>query len=130
MTPFRFWRDPLCLAGCAAYALNRWILERHLSAPFLHAHFDDLWLIPCALPLILYVHRLLRWRAATPPSAAEVAGHLLLWSILFEWVGPHLLPGTVGDGWDVVCYWVGGAAAWLWWNRASLRPWWPARVAP
>ena len=120
--PFGFWRDGLFVIGCVAYALNRWLLKPHFRWRFLHWHFNDLWLIPCALPLVLYLHRRLRLRQDRPPTAAEVAGHLVLWSALFEWWGPHLWRSATGDPLDVVCYWVGGVGAWAWWNRAALFP--------
>jgi hypothetical protein len=118
--PFGFWRDQLFLTGCAAYAVNRWLLKPHCRLPFLHSHFNDLWLIPCALPLLLYVHWRMDLRHDRPPTIGEVTAHLAIWSALFEWWGPRLLPAATGDGWDVLCYWVGGLAAWLWWNRAAI----------
>ncbi len=121
MKAFGFWRDPLFLIGCAAYALNRWWLKPHFRSNFLHSYFNDLWLIPCALPLVLYVHRRLALRSDLPPTLTEVISHLILWSALFEWWGPQLLPSATGDVRDVVCYWAGGLLAWLWWNRAGMR---------
>ena len=118
---FRFHRDPLFLLGCAAYALNRLLLKPHLPDPFLQGHFNDLWLIPCALPLLLALHRWLGWRDDRPPTLAEVTSHLLLWSVLFEALGPRLIFHATGDGRDVVCYWLGGLLAWAWWNRGRIR---------
>jgi len=124
VNPFRFHRDPLFLIGCAAYGLNRFWLKGHVHSAFLHSHFDDLWLIPCALPLLLWVHRRLRWRDDRPPTFLEVTSHLVVWSVLFEALGPRLMRHAIGDGWDVVCYWIGGGLAWLWWNRGNLlRSW-------
>lgn len=117
---FRFHRDLLFLVGCAAYAVNRLILKPHLHSPFLHSHFNDLWLIPCALPLVLWVHRWAGWRSDEPPTLGELVSHLLLWSVLFEWWGPHLIHHVTGDPGDVACYWAGGLLAWAWWNRGSL----------
>lgn len=119
--PFQFHRDPLFLSGCAAYAVNRLLLKPLVPAPFLHSHFNDLWLIPCSLPLLLWVHRWLGWRDDGPPTCAEVTSHLLVWSVLFEACGPRLMPHATGDVLDVACYWVGGLLAWTWWNRTSLR---------
>lgn len=53
-----------------------------------------------------------------PPTAGEVAAHVIGWSILFEWIGPHILP-TVGDPWDAVSYGAGGLAAYWWWRWAE-----------
>ena len=119
LNAFGFCRDPLFLIGCAAYALNRWLLKPHFRSAFLHSHFNDLWLIPCALPPLLYVHWRLALRPDAPPTAAEVAGHLVIWSALFEWWGPKFWPAATGDVRDVFCYWTGGLVAWLWWNRAT-----------
>ena len=111
----------LFLVGSVAYALNRWLLKPRLGNPFLHSHFNDLWLIPCALPLILWIHRKAGWRGWEPPTFAEITGHLLLWSLLFEVIGPRLMTHASGDVLDVACYWTGGLVAWAWWNRFSFR---------
>ncbi len=121
VTAFGFHRDGLFLAGCLAYAVNRWMLKPFSPTGFLAWHFNDLWLIPCALPLLLWVHQKLGWRGDAPPTAREVGGHLALWSVLFEWWGPRLMSHATGDPLDVACYWVGGLVAWVWWNRHTLR---------
>ena len=119
--PFGFWRDRLFIVGCAAYGVTRWVLKPHLHSSFLHSYFNDLWLIQCALPLVLFLHCRLRLRSTSPPTFLEVAGHLAIWSALFEWWGPKFWPRTTGDPWDVVCYCAGGLAAWLWWNAGWLQ---------
>lgn len=121
MKTFGFWRDELFQAGCGAYALNRWVVKPHCRSAFLHGYFNDLWLIPCALPILLFFHRRLGLRPDSPPTLGEVASHLVFWSFLFEWLGPRLMPNVTGDPLDVVCYWAGGLVAWAWWNRATLR---------
>jgi len=121
MKPFRFHRDELFLVGCAAYLLNRLVFQEALHSTFLHDYFDDLWLIPCALPLLLWLHRLLGWRGDEPPTLLEVGSHLVVWSIFFEWWGPQIVRHVTRDPVDVACYWIGGLLAWLWWNRSTLR---------
>ena len=126
MGSFRYLRDPLFLIGCAAYAINRWLLKPHLHAEFLHSHFNDLLLIPCALPLVLLAQRRLNLRHHDdPPLPTEIFFQLFVWSILFEWIGPHLVRHSTGDPGDVAAYAVGGVLAALWWQR----PWRPRRVA-
>ncbi len=62
MRPFGYARDPLCLLSIGLYALNRWVLNPALEVPFLARHFNDLLLIPAALPPELRIQRKLKWR--------------------------------------------------------------------
>jgi hypothetical protein len=117
---FAFYRDPAFWLGCTAYSVNRWALKAHVPAAFLRAHFNDLWLIPCALPLVLWLHDRMGWRDDGPPRAGEILAHLVGWSVLFEGIGPHYLPWATGDAWDVAWYAVGGLGAWIWWRRGSV----------
>ena len=124
MKRFAYGRDPLFLLGCALYALNRWWMKPRMHIAFLHDHFNDLWLIPCALPLLLLFQRRLGLRDHDrPPTWGEIAFHLVVWSILFEWAGPHIIRWTTGDPWDAAAYCIGGVLAGCWWNRSALiRP--------
>jgi hypothetical protein len=115
--------DPLFLLASSLYALNRWVLKPHFHNAFLHNHFNDLLLIPCALPPLLLMQRRLKLRPHDRfPEFGEVALYLAVWSILFEVLGPWIIPWTVGDPWDVVAYIVGGAVAAVWWHRRALEP--------
>jgi hypothetical protein len=121
LKPFRYWRDPLCLVCCALYALNRWGLKPHVHSPFLRGQFDDLLLIPCALPLVLWLQRKLGLRKHdVPPTVSEIAFHLAVWSVLFEVIGPRIMRVT-GDPLDVLAYVAGGLVAALWWQLAARR---------
>jgi len=119
--PFRYWRDPLCLSCCALYALNRWAVKPHVHSPFVRGHFNDLLLIPCALPFLLWLQRRLGLRPHDqPPTVGEIAFHLVIWSVLFEVIGPQLLRVT-GDAFDVLAYVFGGVFAGVWWHLAARR---------
>jgi hypothetical protein len=124
LNTFRYWRDPLFLAACLLYGINRWLIKPHVHSAFLRYHFNDLLLIPCALPLLLWMQRRLRLRTHDQaPTAGEITLYLAVWSILFEVIGPHLLRRATGDPWDVVAYVAGGILAGLWWQRDKLfRP--------
>jgi hypothetical protein len=118
---FAYWLDPLCLICCGFYALNRWVVKPRVHSAFLRGQFDDMLLIPCALPLVLWLQRKLGLRNHDgPPTIAEIGFHLAVWSMLFEVVGPHIMRVT-GDPLDVLAYVVGGVAAGLWWNRSAGR---------
>jgi hypothetical protein len=116
---FRYGLDSLCLVCCALYALNRWGIKPHTHLAFFRFWFNDLLLIPCALPPLLQVQRWLKLRRHDgAPTVAEVLSHLALWSVLFEIIGPHLMHVT-GDWRDVLAYAVGALAACAWWQATD-----------
>ena len=117
MKKFRYGLDRLCLAACIAYGFNRWLLKPWWGGTFLHGYANDLFLIPAALPWVLWLHRRMGLRRDDRrPTWGEILVHLVLWSVLFEVVGPHFVKVTA-DGWDVVAYATGALAAGWWWNR-------------
>lgn len=120
MKPFRYFYDPLFLAACALYALNRWVLKPLSSAPFIHNWSQDLLLMPCALPPLLWLQSRFGLRARSDrPRWSEIALYLVVWSILFEVAGPWLYRHAIGDWRDVLAYAVSAAFAGWWWNRDS-----------
>ncbi|MEX2382175.1 MAG: hypothetical protein WD490_07320 [Opitutales bacterium] len=121
MTHFRYVGDALCCVSCVLYGLNRWILKPQVPVGFFHTHFNDLLLIPCALPLMLLLHRKLGLRLHDgPPTAGEIALHFAVWSILMEVLGPRWIMHATADPRDILAYAVGAIAAGLWWNRTRL----------
>jgi len=120
MPRFRYLRDPLCLFGCMAYAVNRWLVKPHVTAEFVQFYFDDLWLIPCALPPVLWLHSRLHLRSHDDlPSISEITWHFVLWSVICEWIGPKLVSHAAGDSMDVIAYTCGALLACLWWPGRS-----------
>jgi len=109
------------------YAANRWLIKPHCHIAFFHSWFNDLWLIPCALPPLLLAHRWLGLRRHDePPTFWEVAAHLAGWSILFEVIGPHIMR-TTGDPLDAAAYTVGAGVGLIWWRAAPFQ--WTGPVA-
>ena len=121
MKRFRYLFDPLCLACCAAYALNRWGIKPHTHLALFRFWFNDFLLIPCALPPMLLIYRRTGLRNHDAfPTGLEIFSHPVLWSLLFEVIGPHLMRGVTGDSLDVVAYAAGAALAFGWWRRKRL----------
>ncbi len=121
MKRFGYWRDPLFQVACVLYATNRWLVKPYVHSPFLRGHFNDCLLIPCALPLVLWLQRWLRLRHNDDyPLFGEVAFHVVVWSVLCEAIGPHIMRVT-GDVWDAVAYASGGMLAWCWWRWRTQR---------
>ncbi|MCX6956162.1 MAG: hypothetical protein NTV51_28845 [Verrucomicrobia bacterium] len=122
MKRFAYARDPLCLLACAGYALNRWALRPvgWAAGPFMRGHFNDLLLIPAALPLLLWLQRRLGLRAADgPPSWREIALHLVVWSVAAEAIAPQLWHHATGDWLDVAAYATGAVVAGCWWHAST-----------
>jgi hypothetical protein len=118
---FAYLGDGLFLLSCSLYTLNRWIIKPHTHNAFLRFHFNDMLLMPAALPVLLWLQRNLRLRTIDdPPTWGEIALYTIFWSILFEVIGPHWLRLGTSDPWDVVVYFVGGIGAGLWWNRHKI----------
>jgi len=128
MNRFGYLQDRLCGISLAAYALNRLVVRPHLAGffhshldwawPFLHSHFDDLLLMPAALPVVLWLQRLFGLRKHDrPPSWPEMLSHLIVWSVMCKIVGPIYFHIGAADPGDVLFFAAGGVAACLWWNR-------------
>jgi hypothetical protein len=113
-------RDPLFLGCCALYVMNRFVIKPHVAGGFVHNWFNDLLLIPCALPILLAVHRALGLREHDgPPTTIEVATHLAGWAFLCEVLGSRLLHRGTGDPFDVLAYAIGALLAMFWWQREN-----------
>ena len=116
-------RSPLPRRLCALRT-EPVVVKPHVSSPFWRGYFNDLLLIPCALPLILWIQRWLGVRTHDRmPTPSEITFHLVIWSLLFEALGPQWLRVT-GDPLDVLAYAVGAliAGAWWWSRRGKTLP--------
>jgi len=97
MRRFRYWADPL-FPLLRAYVLNRWLLKPH-SIPLLAWIFNDLLLIRALCRLSLAAEMPWLRQHDRAPQWLEVFFHLVVWSLLFEVIGPHLIRHATGDRW-------------------------------
>jgi hypothetical protein len=119
---FGYVRDPLCALACGGYAFNRWLLRPlgWAAGPFMRGHFNDLLLIPAALPLLLWLQRRLGVRATDqPPSWREIGLHFAVWSIAAEMLAPRFMPHATGDWIDVAAYAAGAVVSGCVWQATS-----------
>ncbi len=120
MKRFRYGVDPLCVLACAAYAVNRLWVRGAVDWVVLRSWFDDFWLIPAALPWLLWLWRRCGLRGDDGvPRWGEITALWALWSVQFEWLGPHFFHHATGDAGDVLAYAAGAAGAGLWWHRGG-----------
>ena len=125
MRRFRYCLDPVFLAGGLLYALNRLCLAPRwgAAAPFLTNYFGDMLLIPCALPVLLWLQRLVRLRTHDlSPTPGEIGGTLALWAVLFEVVFPHFAGRGVEDPLDLLAYASGALLASFAWALHYRHP--------
>lgn len=93
-----------------------------VDTPFLHDHFNDLLLIPAALPLVLWIQRKLTWRLHdSPPNTREIALHLMVWSLITEGIGPHFFAHATRDWRDLIAYTAGAIMAGIWWRSTTTN---------
>lgn len=129
---FAYARDSLFRLALLLYLGNRLLLSclPGWHTPFLAGHFNDLLLVPVALPLFCAFYRLLNLRRHNrPPGWREIAAHTLWWSLFFEGLGPLCLHHGIADPLDVLAYGAGALVCGLWWNRwrwVPSRMIWPA----
>jgi hypothetical protein len=121
---FRYLRDELFLTAATCYGLNRWLIKPWVTSPFLHGQFNDLLLIPTGLPVVLWIQRKANLRTGdVAPTWSEITLHLLVWSVICEFMGPVWLHRGTADPWDVAAYAAGGVVAGIWWNyRPQSKP--------
>lgn len=121
-TQFGYMKDRLFWIAVFIYLLNRLILEPVMAGrtDFFSSYVNDIICFPFWLPIVLYLTRLVRLRRHDlPPDFFELCFYFLIWSYIFEFVGP--MYGSrfnyhVSDPWDIVCYASGCLFAGLYWN--------------
>jgi len=114
---FGYWRDPLAVGSVALYAVNVWWVKPQVHGGFWHGQFNDLLLIPAALPLVLWVQRWMGWRTHDrAPMWSEIFLHLVVWTLVCEGIGPRFIAHATADGWDVLAYTAGAVVAGGWWQ--------------
>ncbi|MBT5927893.1 MAG: hypothetical protein HOH33_14870 [Verrucomicrobia bacterium] len=80
-------------------------------------YWNDVWMLPCAIPLVLSVYNALGLRQSMEiPSGFEILWHGILWGLIAEFVGPLLFVHAVGDPWDLAAYAVGGFLLYFRWH--------------
>jgi hypothetical protein len=121
MKRFGYMRDPLCVVACLLYLVNRCWLRQDLGGVFMSGHFNDLLLIPAALPLVLWVQRKLGVRAHDQrPRWQEIGMHVAVWTMAAEIVTPLFTQRATADWRDAIAYAVGALAAGTWWNGPEI----------
>lgn len=132
MKRFSYLHDRLFVFSLMAYAVNRLLVRPHgreffhahcpWAWAFFHSHFDDLLLMPVALPVMLWMQRRLGLRKQDhPPGWREMLAHLALWSLMCKFIGPVYFRIGVADPWDVLFFAAGGMVACWWWQRSAKQ---------
>ena len=113
--------DPFWHVSLACYALHRCWQGFHTGSGWFDHYWNDLWMLPCALPLVLFLYQILGLRlCGAVPSGSEIFWHGMLLSLMAEVAGPLLFEHAVGDPWDILAYAMGGGMLYCRWHIREL----------
>lgn len=88
---------------------------------FLRNYLGDFLLFPCAVPPLFWARDSLRGElAGVPPSWFEIGVLCLLWSLIFEWLGPVYLKRGTADPYDVIAYAAGAIICGIVWRAKAI----------
>jgi len=119
---FSYLADPIFISCLFLYAINKFLIIRfdYLNILFL-CYFNDILLVPCCLPPLLFVmHKIKLRRNHLPPTIIEVIIPLVIWTISFEIIAPLCFRKGTSDIGDIFAYWLGGFFCWFVWNYKYL----------
>ena len=111
-------------ACTALYFVNRAGLQLEFWNQywFLRNYFNDLLFVPLVLPVMFIAFYKLGLRENAKPNNYELVFHVLLWTIVIEYIGPHYLAKGYSDPYDVLCYGLGGLICYCIYNYNFLSP--------
>jgi len=88
---FAYIKDPIFHFSITIYLFNRFLLKPFMPvlSNFWHNYLNDLICIPFCLPIVLWITRKTGLRTHDdPPDIYELCFYFLIWSFMFERVGP------------------------------------------
>lgn len=104
-----------------AYFSNRFVIGPAIHLAFLRNYLGDFLLFPCAAPPLFWMRDSLRGQlAGVPPSWVETGVLFLLWSFIFEWLGPIWLKKGTADPYDVIAYAAGAIICGIVWRARAV----------
>ncbi len=120
MLNYCFWKDKLFLISSLIYFFNTYYLKHLIKVDFFQNYLNDILLIPCALPPLIYLYVKLKLRNQKSfPTTLEVFSFFIFSSFVFECLGPKYLNKGVADYFDILAYAIGGIISNYFWNKNS-----------
>lgn len=116
----RLMSDPLFVSSIMIYSINKTcpVYSPLWNSSLIPFYLNDLLLIPVMAPLLLYFLIIINFRKGDIiPSGKEIVVLLVVWSIMFEFVGPYALEKGTADVIDIISYSLGGFMSWVFWNK-------------
>lgn len=114
---YKFIRDYFFLISLIIYGLNYVSIKFGIYTNyFMQCYFNDIFLVPVALPVVLYIVKLLKYRGSYYPTLSEILTCLIIWSVFFEYIGPKYLNKGIADVYDVIAYFIGAVVSFIVWR--------------
>jgi hypothetical protein len=120
---FKYLLDPLFLFSLTLYSLNKlpFLSHKFWNSELCDCYLNDLLTVPVLVPIILFFSKIFKFRDNySPPTLLEIIVPLTIWSVAFELIGPFYFAKGISDPIDVLAYFLGGLASWIFWNRSNL----------
>lgn len=119
---FTYLTDPIFILCLFLYLINKFlIIQFHNLNIFFLCYYNDILLIPCCLPPLLFVmYKIELRRNHFPPTVIEVIVPLVIWTLSFEIIAPFYFKKGTSDIGDAIAYWLGGFFCWFVWNYKYL----------
>lgn len=121
---YKFLLDPIFLISILLYSINKSLLifTSYLNKiSLLTGYFNDLLLIPCVLPLLIFIINKLGFRSYKySPQTSEVIITISIVVIICEFIGPFILIKGTYDLVDILAYSLGGLISLILWKYTTI----------
>jgi hypothetical protein len=120
---YKYYRDPVFVISIISYSINKLLLISHRSfeSSFMKNYFNDIFVVPCLLPILIYcIARMKLRNKYSGPLLIEIFLFVSVISLTCEILGPFFLNKGVYDPNDIIAYLLGGMISWFIWRYSVV----------
>jgi hypothetical protein len=120
---YKYYGDPVFVVSIICYSINKLLLISHRSfeSSFMNNYFNDIFVVPCLLPILIYcIARMKLRNKYSGPLIIEIFLFVSVISLMCEIFGPYFLGKGVYDPIDIFAYLLGGMISWFIWRYGKV----------